>query len=90
MLRCLAAEGRMLEELTVAEGIRSMIEFARVHQPQHAEIDVLESRAVALSDGYELTLTRRMRRHDHPEAKLRLTFTFDERGSVRSRSLIQS
>ncbi len=89
-LRVLSERGASLEELTVAEGIRAMGDFARGHRPQHAELDLAYSVARAVEGGYELSVVRRMRRHDYPESALTLAFDFDERGQVVARTLTQS
>ena len=66
-LRHLAALGLTLEALAPEEGERAMRSFMEQYRPQHAELDTLTARGG--------TFTRRMQRHDHPVASLRLSFT---------------
>lgn len=65
-LRHLAALGLELETLTPDEGASAMRSFMERYRPQHAELDTLTVRGS--------TFTRRMQRHDHPVATLRLSF----------------
>jgi hypothetical protein len=65
-LRHLAALGLELDTLTPEEGDRAMRSFMAEYSPQHAELDTLIVRGS--------TVTRRMQRHDHPVANLRLSF----------------
>jgi hypothetical protein len=65
-LRHLAALGLDLDLLTPEEGERAMRSFMAEYSPQHAELDTLIVRGS--------TVTRRMQRHDHPVASLRLSF----------------
>lgn len=65
-LRHLAALGLDLDTLTPADGERAMRSFMDDYRPQHAELDTLTVRGT--------TSTRRMQRHDHPVAALRLSF----------------
>ena len=66
-LRHLAAQGLTLETLGPTEGERAMRSFMTDFRPQHAELDTLSVRGT--------TFTRRMQRHDHPVAALRLSFS---------------
>jgi hypothetical protein len=66
-LRHLAALGLDLDTLTVEEGERAMRSFMVDYRPQHAELDELRVRGHSF--------TRRMQRHDHPVASLRLSFS---------------
>jgi len=65
-LRHLAALGLDLDTLTPASGVAAMRSFMNDFSPQHAELDTLTVRGT--------TCTRRMQRHDHPVAALRLSF----------------
>lgn len=76
LLRSLALSGLSAHDLTVSQGIRSMLDFARGFRPQHAELDELFCRWGPAGDHYEFALVRRMHRHDHPEALLSLVFEF--------------
>lgn len=65
-LRHLAALGLALDTLTPEDGERAMRSFMAEFRPQHAELDDLTVRGS--------TFTRRMQRHGHPVATLRLSF----------------
>jgi len=65
-LRHLTALGLELDTLTIDDGERAMRSFMEDYRPQHAELDELRVRGQ--------TFTRRMQRHDHPVATLRLSF----------------
>jgi hypothetical protein len=65
-----------LDTLTPAGGIAAMQRFMRDFRPQHAELDVFECSWRPDEGGFAFTLTRRMRRHGHPEATLNLVFEY--------------
>jgi hypothetical protein len=74
--RLLAERGQGLDESTVAEGIRSMLEFSRDHRPQHAHLDELVVRWGPNGDRFEFAIVRRMQRDGQPESPLSLVFGF--------------
>lgn len=89
-VRALATQDLDLETLSVMHGIRAMASFFEESKPQHAELDELECRWSPVEGGWELAIVRRMRRHDHPEAQLRLVFGYtasDQRTSSGSASI---
>ena len=57
-----------------------MVEFFDNHKPQHAELDELILEWGPVGDVFAVHLVRRMRRHDHPESELRLTFEYGRNG----------
>lgn len=79
-LRALGEQELDLETLSVMHGIRSMSAFFEESKPQHAELDELVCEWGPVDDGWELAIDRRMRRHDHPEARLRLVFGYTASG----------
>ena len=68
--------GHPIASLTVAEGLAAMLEFQRSYRPQHAELDSLECSWAPVGDRFEFAITRRMLRHDNPEATLSLVFGY--------------
>lgn len=76
LLRSLALSGLAVDDLTISEAVRAMLDFSRDFRPQHAELDELFCRWGPVGDRYEFALVRRMHRHDHPEALLSLVFEF--------------
>lgn len=75
-VRLLAERDQSVETLSLAAGIRAMLDFREHHKPQHAELDELSARWAPVQGGYEFSIVRRMHRHDHPESELALTFRF--------------
>ena len=65
-----------LDTLTPAVGIAAMERFMSEYRPQHAELDVFECSWGPEGQGFAFTLTRRMRRHGHPEAAVNLVFDY--------------
>jgi hypothetical protein len=65
-----------LASLGAADGISAMLAFRQSYRPQHAELDMLECSWGAVGDRFEFAITRRMRRHDNPEATLSLVFAY--------------
>lgn len=65
-----------LGSLSLAEAARAMLAFSAEYRPQHAESDLLECSWGPVGDRFELVLSRRMQRHDHPEATLSLVFSY--------------
>ena len=76
LLRSLAQGGLDLDALTLATGLRAMLDYFEHFRPQHAELDELFCRWGPTENGYEFAIVRRMHRHDHPEALLSLVFEF--------------
>ena len=75
-VRFLDEHGLSLDLLTVAQGTRAMLAFFAESKPQHGEMDVLEVSWGPTDGRFEFRVTRRMRRHDQPEAQLALVFVF--------------
>jgi hypothetical protein len=75
-VRRLEERGQRVDELTVAEGIRAMLDFSREHRPQHAHLDQLEVQWGASGDRFEFAIVRRMQRAGQPESPLSLVFRF--------------
>jgi hypothetical protein len=65
-----------LASLAAADGIDAMLAFRHSYRPQHAELDMLECSWGPAGDSFEFAITRRMQRHDHPEATLSLVFAY--------------
>lgn len=74
--RLLAERGLRLDEVTVAEGIRAMVDFSRDHKPQHAHLDELLVSWGPRENRFEFAIVRRMQRDGQPEAPLSLVFGF--------------
>jgi hypothetical protein len=74
--RLLAERGQRLDELTLAEGIRAMLDFSRDHRPQHAHLDELGVRWGPTGNRFEFAIVRRMQRDGQPESPLSLVFGF--------------
>jgi hypothetical protein len=68
--------GGPIESLSLAQGVRTMVAFVRDYRPQHGELDVLECSWGPGGDGFEFGISRRMRRHGHPETQLSLVFEY--------------
>ena len=75
-LRLLAEHGLALETLSVMHGMRAMTDFVTNHKPQHAELDELAVEWAPAGEFFELSVVRRMRRHDQPAVELRLTLGY--------------
>jgi hypothetical protein len=68
--------GGPIDRLTLAQGVHAMRAFHRDFRPQHAELDELECSWGPAANRFEFAITRRMRRHDHPETRLSLVFEY--------------
>lgn len=79
LLRHLATSNLKLEDLTAARAVDAMLGFQQQFRPQHGEIDELLATWGPADEGWNLTLIRRMTRHDHPERQLRLTVRLSSR-----------
>ena len=88
-LRVLTELGLQLDALTVEEGEHAMRSFMATYRPQHAEMDRFSATNRTARGHRERVFTRRMQRHDHPVATLRLVFALDG-DTVVSRTLDQS
>ena len=88
-LRLLAERGLGLETLSVDDGQRAMREFLAEYSPQHAETDRLVTTLRRVRGHRERVFARRMQRHGHPVATLRLVFELDDDGAVLDRRLEQ-
>ena len=74
LLRLLAERELSLDDLSVEDARQAMTDFFANHKPQHAELDELTTSDRKRGDRRVLTIKRRMQRHDHPVASLRLSF----------------
>ncbi len=79
-MRVLDEHGLSLDSLSVAQGTRAMLAFFAESKPQHGEVDVVEVSWGPTDGTFEFRVTRRMRRHDQPEAQLALVFVFTPAG----------
>jgi hypothetical protein len=68
--------GGPIDSLTLAQGARAMVAFARDFRPQHGELDVVECSWGPGGGGFEVSIRRRMQRHGHPETTLSFTFVY--------------
>jgi hypothetical protein len=83
-VRLLDEEGLRLDSLSVMHGTRAMLTFFQKSKPQHGESDVLEVSWGLSGTTFQFRVTRRMRRHDQPEAQLALVFGFTQAGRTAS------